>query len=365
MNVNDCIEIFKKYQAFDNPTEYFMDQSYSYSKIKDCYNYPEALFKDYKKTSVSMDIGSAVDIHITNPKEISKIRIISKMPSDTNKKIADYILFTYPEHKEIDSIPDEVIAEAYNKVSPNNRWTAPVQRKKFVEDSIEYYKERADLFDCVLLTPDLNDRVMKIVETLRTNKLTARYCGGEEETGLVVFSQYSVKYVINGITYKSLFDFLAVDTLAMVAYVIDLKVGENDFLSSMTRFKWYYQASMYYNALVFLLKKVNSDLCDDKNKASSLVPLSTLPFRFLHVNINKPNVPTFYTVPNSLERKIRFDGFSNGFYHTPPLTKVFNAVKYYNDYIRKQEKIGNDISLEDIPTYEHYLNAGHITLDYE
>jgi len=351
-------EILLELKAFDSLDDYYHNSSYSFSKIKDCYFNPESLFSDYKKTSIYLDVGSAIDIMITDVERSSKISIINKLPTEMNKKIADYLLFTYPEYNKIEDMPDEVIKEAYDVVSPDNRWTADVKRKRFITDSKEYYDAKAEDYESIILTPELNNRTMKAVASLKNHRATAKYCNGSNKN-LIIFNQYSYRYEYKELQMKSLFDFLVIDTVNHTIGAVDLKTGECPFMTSFLRFKWYYQAALYQIALEALLVEFNFKMLNKDD----LTPLYTIqPFRFMYINTLKPNNPIIYNISDILHFEIAYEGFEDKWHITPSLDQVIYAVKYYDAYVRELQAQGKEIDVSEISPYYHVVNNFEIIL---
>lgn len=356
-SMKDVLDGLKSHETLE---EYYRDNSYSYSKIKNCYYDPSSLFKRDQPPSIFMDIGSAVDIMLTSPLESHRIKPIKKIPSDTNINIAHYLLFNHPNIKSIEELTDDIIIEAYDVVSPKNKWTPPVKKTKFLEDTKEYYNIKIQDYDAVILTHDIYNTVLKIVETLRTHDVTKHLFNEKyKDPDTLIYYQYSYKESsYHKIPIKILMDIMEVNLKSSTIQQYDLKVGDNSFFKSYWKFKWYYQAGLY--------REVGETLC---NKISDIFGLnqdylsmfSTLPFQFIHIQPSKPNYPVIYTVTEGTHNDIVYTGFKDNTYETPSLHKILRAVEFYDTYLSTIPENIEDIKKDLVP-YHLVENHYHINI---
>lgn len=345
-------------QSHKTVEEYFRDNSYSYSKIKNCYTDPSSLFRRDRPPSIFMDIGSAVDIMLTDPLESDRIKAIKKIPSDTNINLVHYLLFNHPNVKTLDDVTDEMIKEAYNVISPKNRWTPEVQRTKFLDDADQYYRIKIENYDAIILTTDLYDIVLQIVTTLRTHEVTRHLFNSTfKNPDTLIYYQFSYKEeAYHDIPVKILIDIMEVNVKESTIQVYDLKVGDNSFFKSYWKFKWFYQAALYRSIADELCYKLSDILGMDNTD----IPLFfTLPFKFIHIQPSKPQYPVIYQVSASTNNTIIYSGYKERTFYIPSLHKILNAAKFYNTYLSALPNTEDKIKKDLVP---YYLVAENYTI---
>lgn len=349
------IEQIDKYlkdcQTIKSTEDYFKYPALSSSVIKDLYYDGSALGKPRNVLpSLYMNLGSAVDILVTQPERADDIVVLNKIPSGNNKDMVELVLNDY-EIDDLEELTDDNITELYHAVGSNVNWSTKVKREKFIEKSKEYFDTIKQNKNKVILTPQLDAQAKDISMVLQTSPYT-RHLFNNTSDRYLIYYQYKIKFLLDDLEFKAMFDLLVIDTIEQVITVYDLKIGGNPFLKSFYTFKWYYQAVLYQIGLKFLLEQ----------KPDLFATYLINDFTFIYVNTNNIRHPFKYCVPEEVHHYLTTIGISNGFHYIPPLRSLLHAAKYYIKAVEGEDN--NNLTYESIQPYILNIHEGTIALDY-
>lgn len=117
--------------------------------------------------------------------------------------------------------------------------------------------------------------------TLVTHQFTSRFF--QDFGWNYILTQVPIQFKINEVNCKSLLDRVIIDHLNKTIEPIDIKTGEEkSFLSNFNRYEYYLQAAMYCLAV------------DQFKLQQGLDDYEVLPFKFIYISRNNPNLPLIY-----------------------------------------------------------------------
>lgn len=263
--------------------EYRADKALSYSILakyeREGFSNLEHLFD--KTDSPSLLLGSCVDSIITGGEEEFNSRfMIADFPSIPDS-IVSIIKSLFADFRKsyisLNSIPDEVIIDytVMYKYQPN--WRPETRAKVIKEKGSEYYNLMYLAEDKTIISTDMYQDVLNMVDALRTSEATKFYFAPDNPFDDVKrYYQLKFKTSFNEIDYRCMADLLLCNYSKKVIIPIDLKTSykpEYEFYKSFIEWRYDIQARLYYA----IIRKVMDE--DDYFKDFKLED-----YRFIVVN---------------------------------------------------------------------------------
>jgi hypothetical protein len=346
-------------QVLKTPEEYFKYPALSSSIIKNvCYD-PSVLDKPRDTLpSLYMNLGSAVDLMVTQPDNTEDIVVMDSIPSDNNIQMIELVLQHYPDIQSLEELNDEQVSYLYDTIGSRVNWGIKVKKDKLVDYSNDYFVKIKNNKNKIILTKPLYSLATDISLALQTYPTTKHLFNGSNER-FTIFYQYKVTFSFSGLEFKSMFDILVIDNVHKTISIYDLKVGGNPFLSSFYKFKWYYQAGLYQLALsklMFEFKKISNA------HKSFGEEYNVEDFTFIHVNTNNIKHIFQYSVPEELQDTIVSTGLSEGFKYIYSLRGIIKAINYYMEAVEGNEN--SSVTYDNVMPYVLHINKGVIPLFY-
>ena len=235
---------------------YRADKALSYSILsryeREGFNNLEHLFD--KVDSPSLLLGSCVDSIITGGEEEFNNRfMIADFPSIPDSIISIVkALFTNfrKTYININSIPDEVIIDytVMYKYQPN--WRPETRAKVIKEKGSEYYNLMYLAEDKTIISTDMYQDVLNMVDALKTSEATKFYFTPDNPFDDVKrYYQLKFKASFNNINYRCMADLLLCNYSKKVIIPVDLKTShkfEYEFYKSFIEWRYDIQARLYY-----------------------------------------------------------------------------------------------------------------------
>jgi len=298
-------------------------------------------------------LGSAVDLILTGEEgEYEDAYYVSKMekvPSEIERQIVDQVFNEVADTtKSFGNWASEIV-DAANTVGWQKNWKDETRYNKLVDKCSEYFEEMCDAVDRKIISQETNQRILKIVDSLKTNERTNKYFDRDLQklAGTTIDFYYQMPiyftYSLNDeeIDCKALLDLCIVhkDKEGNINQVepIDLKTMSGntlDFAGNLKKHRYDMQAAWYSYAL-----KQKFDIDETKIALFKFVVEST-------TNVGKPVVyqltpktikqgeygsaPMFVGVSPS--RQVKFD-------EIPGFLYLLSMYKYYEDQGFTTDKI--------------------------
>lgn len=135
-----------------------------------------------------------------------------------------------------------------------------------------------------------------------------------------VIDQAIILFKLNGVDIRSMLDKVIIDHEAKTIQPLDIKTGtEFNFMTNFYKFKYYYQAALYIAAIESIVQF-----------KEEFKGYKVLPFKFIYVSRQKPELPLVYQMPEKYIEKVMIGFESNG-YHTKGILELVDDYKWYID----------------------------------
>ena len=212
-------------------------------------------------------IGGAVDIILTGVEgeyeQNYHVSTLDKMPSDVEKQITDFVFNSLVATEALDEAsfsecPD-LILQACDTLNWQANWKAETRVNKIIEKCEVYFEELAISVGKEVISAEMHNRIMTIVNSLRTNERTKKYFDRElqaELENMDFYYQLPIYFTYAETECKALLDIVIVtkDEYGHILKIepIDLKTMSGntlDFHSSMKSRRYDMQAAWYVEAL--------------------------------------------------------------------------------------------------------------------
>lgn len=318
--------LLKIHESFASDAEYDGLNCLSYSKVKDIYDNPEILFEERKKDdSEWLLFGTLVDIMLTDEEHLwDRIIVNDAVPTDQMKKIAEYILKSYPDI-EIINLSDEQIEDCFISTGSASRWTIDTKRKKIFEECAGFVKFLKSSTGKTVVSLDMYNEAEIVANIFRYNEFTKHLFMSEREQlseHVEILYQFKIKYVFEDLICKSKIDIVYIDHDAETITLYDIKTGsdhpKNFIKHSLYKYKYGYQAALYRHGFAKFIEKI-----PELNRYK----LNT--FKFVYVSRVRPYYPVILDISNECIREFESLGVDNFLYEIPSLLEVFEAADYY------------------------------------
>jgi hypothetical protein len=229
----------------------------------------EIYYERKKLSTTALSFGSLLDTIITNPGEFDNLYLVVdiEIPSGKMQEVVDRLFEMYPEISTLVSVPYDDILKVYNQSFDNN-WKPDTKVNKVIEEGNGYFKLLALKGDRTLVTKNDYLNALECKEALYANCHTG-FIFPDRIRDMEVFYQLKFKInmdgddplawqkeLIEGDTYRVMFDIIAVDHAKKTIYPVDLKTTSKDeeaFDESITEYRYDIQANSYRDVLIKVL----------------------------------------------------------------------------------------------------------------
>jgi hypothetical protein len=236
----------------------------SYSKLSHLADGPQAYQAALREepSSSFISVGSAVDIMLTDGKEAFREKVYVMSANKPGSEMMKTFCEVYAETGDVEF----AYTQSGFKISLNQ-----------VKSKFE--KEGTEFFDALIagqgkLIIDLEEmmKVNQLVNELKTNPFTKNYFVPENDSIEILFQVPILWEVMvtslpidpekekeHIITVKSLLDIVKIDHENLTMKPMDLKTGAESFFKGYYKYKRYLQASMYTDALHYLVQNIGPE----------------------------------------------------------------------------------------------------------
>ena len=246
--------------------EYRADPALSYSTLsrfdREGFNKLDSLFD--KIETPSLTFGSAVDSIITGGQEEFEDRFFVADFPDTPDSIIQIVKALFNEfsvtHRTLESIPNEEVIGFASRFNYQNNWKPETRAKVIKEKGNRYYDLLYLTVDKTLVSQDMYNDALRMVDALRTSEATKWYFADNNpfEPNVERYYQLKFKATLNNIDYRCMADLIICDHKNKELILCDLKTSgheEYNFASSFLTWNYSYQARLYSRVIAENIKK--------------------------------------------------------------------------------------------------------------
>lgn len=314
--------------AWDVPESiYREDPALSYSTLsrfdREGFNKLDSLFD--KQESPSLLLGSIVDTILTDGEEEFNNRfIVAEYPNipDSIIQIVKALFNEFADtHTTLISIPDEEVIGFASRFNYQNNWKPETRAKVIKEKGWQYYNLLYLSIDKTLVSQDMYNDAIKMVEALRNSEATKWYFADNNpfEPNVERYYQLKFKATLHNVDYRCMADLIIAlhDTKELI--LCDLKTTghpEYEFYKSFVTWNYSYQARLYSRIIA---ENIKNDPYFKDFKLSN--------YRFIVVNKDTLN-PLVWEFPLT---------------HTVGNLKI-ESEKGYTTILKDPEDIGKELS---------------------
>ena len=264
--------------------DFSMDRKKYYRKYVLC----ETVEETDTKASV---VGRIVETLLLEPELFEQRFYMSTCATSPTGRMLDFVeaLYKHTAEATVDGVVtremDDLMRDAYADSGFKIKFDSVVS--KFIGSDAEiYYKELREVKSkglTVITSEDVNN-AEKIVEELRNNMVTAEIVNLVNSARYEIFNQFQIEgYVLDGRTFKSMFDKMVVDHDKQTVQVYDLKcvwAVEGFYEEYYLYRRAYIQAYLYWKATEVFANTLNGEfkaeypkfiVCDSTNYYNPLI----------------------------------------------------------------------------------------------
>jgi hypothetical protein len=236
-------------------TEYRNNPAVSQSFLKDLEGFPKYLTLREKKKSAALDMGSLIDVLLTDPYNFDNYYVVydKSIPTDKLKLLADkYIeICLYDKELGIETNHINTVLQARQIVEYDARLTATTIMDRFDKECYEYTQ-------FVLTTDKMvvshNDYLVAsdLATSCRYDERLSKWFEPNKDV-TILYQQslfFTYKHSLEGLSIdcKALPDLIYINHLDKTVQIVDIKSYEGDFEVNYYKYRYYYQAMFYLMA---------------------------------------------------------------------------------------------------------------------
>jgi len=316
-------ELLQLNESFSTEDSYRSSRAVSYSTLKDINNDPNVLVKkkdDSKK--MYLDLGTIVDVLLTEPKNFDDKVFISKypLPSESIQKIVNIIV-----HKLKKNIADITVEDAidlFKQVDSNVKWLPNTKLKKILEDGKLHYLTVKQADGRTIISKDLLQKAKILAVRTKTYPWTRKYFQTRN-----TITQYKMKVKYGDVFVKAMLDILDIDDKEQTITPIDVKTGSlhpKAFMINFNKYKYYYQGGLYRKVLTDFIYTNIKELSEYK----------ICPFKFIFISTINFLYPTIWNITDEKHNNI-LNGYNDVYGNTiKGINELINDVSIYNKQIK-------------------------------
>lgn len=215
-----------------------------------------------KQETPSLLLGSIVDTILTDGEDEFNNRFVVAEYPDIPDSIIQIVKALFNEfsvtHRTLESIPNEEVIGFASRFNYQNNWKPETRAKVIKEKGNRYYDLLYLTVDKTLVSQDMYNDSLRMVDALRTSEATKWYFADNNpfEPEIERYYQLKFKGEFKGIPIRCMFDELIVLHEEGVIIPVDLKTTKDviTFEDSFFSWRYYIQAQMYAEILKQNLK---------------------------------------------------------------------------------------------------------------
>ena len=217
-----------------------------------------------KQETPSLLLGSIVDTILTDGEEEFNNRFIVAEYPDIPDSIIQIVKDLFNEfsdtHRTLESIPNEEVIGFASRFNYQNNWKPETRAKVVKEKGNRYYDLLYLTVDKTLVSQNMYNDALKMVDALRTSEATKIYFADNNpfEPNIERYYQLKFKATLNNVDYRCMADLIICDHKNKELILCDLKTTghpEYEFASSFLTWNYSYQARLYSRIIAENIKK--------------------------------------------------------------------------------------------------------------
>ena len=246
--------------------EYRADPALSYSTLsrfdREGFANIDKLFD--KQETPSLLLGSIVDTIITDGEDEFNNRFVVAEYPDIPDSIIQIVKALFNEfsvtHRTLESIPNEEVIGFASRFNYQNNWKPETRAKVIKEKGNRYYDLLYLTVDKTLVSQDMYNDALRMVDALRTSEATKWYFADNNpfEPEIERYYQLKFKATLHNVDYRCMADLIICDHKNKELILCDLKTSgheEYSFASSFLTWNYSYQARLYSRIIAENIKK--------------------------------------------------------------------------------------------------------------
>ena len=217
-----------------------------------------------KQETPSLLLGSIVDTIITDGEDEFNNRFVVAEYPDIPDSIIQIVKALFNEfsvtHRTLESIPNEEVIGFASRFNYQNNWKPETRAKVIKEKGNRYYDLLYLTVDKTLVSQDMYNDALRMVDALRTSEATKWYFADNNpfEPEIERYYQLKFKATLNNVNYRCMADLIICDHKNKELILCDLKTSgheEYSFASSFLTWNYSYQARLYARVIAGNIKK--------------------------------------------------------------------------------------------------------------
>ena len=246
--------------------EYRADPALSYSTLsrfdREGFANIDKLFD--KQETPSLLLGQLVDTILTDGEDEFNRRFVVAEYPDIPDSIIQIVKALFNEfsvtHRTLESIPNEEVIGFASRFNYQNNWKPETRAKVIKEKGNRYYDLLYLTVDKTLVSQDMYNDALRMVDALRTSEATKWYFADNNpfEPEIERYYQLKFKATLHDVDYRCMADLIICDHKNKELILCDLKTSgheEYSFASSFLTWNYSYQARLYARVIAENIKK--------------------------------------------------------------------------------------------------------------
>ena len=217
-----------------------------------------------KQETPSLLLGSIVDTILTDGEDEFNNRFVVAEYPDIPDSIIQIVKALFNEfsvtHRTLESIPNEEVIGFASRFNYQNNWKPETRAKVIKEKGNRYYDLLYLTVDKTLVSQDMYNDALRMVDALRTSEATKWYFADNNpfEPEIERYYQLKFKATLHDVDYRCMGDLIICDHKNKELILCDLKTSgheEYSFASSFLTWNYSYQARLYSRIIAENIKK--------------------------------------------------------------------------------------------------------------
>ena len=207
-----------------------------------------------KQETPSLLLGSIVDTILTDGEDEFNNRFVVAEYPDIPDSIIQIVKALFNEfsvtHRTLESIPNEEVIGFASRFNYQSNWKPETRAKVIKEKGNRYYDLLYLTIDKTLVSQDMYNDALRMVDALRTSEATKWYFADNNpfEPEIERYYQLKFKATLHDVDYRIMADLIICDHKNKELILCDLKTTghpEYEFASSFLTWNYSYQARLY------------------------------------------------------------------------------------------------------------------------
>lgn len=341
--------MLKDYQTLKTRAEYDSTEAVSASLLKEVEFNPKVLISGMpKRTTSFFNLGLAVDTALLDfgdtPQEDTYENkfYVTDLPavSESVLRAANLLMVAG-----INKPNSEDILKICNTLNYQPNWKDETRVKKISVDLLPYYKELIKSEGKTILTSQEDDLVNQAVMLGKTHPWTKEYFTENQRGEVELVSHFRILTKYENLLCKAELDLVKANHKLKLLTPVDVKTGEDNFMSQYYRSKYYIQGC-FYKELLTKFARTTPEFKDYR----------ITPFKFIFFYMPKLSHPTIYKMTEEMHLQAYAGWRDISGRLSLGVGELIDDLKWYKELLEKNPQL-TDL----VPKYLEE-NRGEITI---